>query len=65
MEETADGVVLELETLTLTRGIPVALSWLVAPFLKTVPKQSMGAAMAFTRNAMLDYGEPASADLNE
>jgi hypothetical protein len=61
-EETADGVVLELETIALTRGIPTGLGWLVAPFLKTVPKRSMSATMVLTRDAILNYGGAAGGD---
>jgi hypothetical protein len=39
------GVVVECESLSLSRGIPWGLAWLVSPFVESVPRESLEAAL--------------------
>ncbi|HTB92221.1 MAG TPA: hypothetical protein VK728_05285 [Candidatus Sulfotelmatobacter sp.] len=36
--ETSDGVYVQIEFLTLSRGVPAVFAWLVNPYLKSVPR---------------------------
>ncbi len=40
-QEVAGGVVVECESLSLSRGIPAAVRWIVAPYLDSVPRESL------------------------
>jgi hypothetical protein len=40
-EETPQGVIVECESVSLSRGIPLALRWLVGRYLDTVPRESL------------------------
>lgn len=53
-EQVESGVVVECESISLSRDIPLAMRWLVKPFITSVPKDSLEAALlplrtAFTR----------------
>jgi hypothetical protein len=51
-QQRDNGVYLELETMALTRNIPGALRWVVAPLVKRMSISSMEAALLKTRNAV-------------
>jgi hypothetical protein len=40
-EETPQGVIVECESVSLSRGIPVALRWLVGRYLDSLPRESL------------------------
>jgi hypothetical protein len=40
-QQVPSGVVVECESLSLSRGVPSAVRWLVAPFLTSVPRESL------------------------
>jgi len=40
-EERDGGVVLQVESVSLTRGIPVGLGWVVRPFVESIPRESL------------------------
>jgi hypothetical protein len=40
-EERDGGVVLQVESVSLTRGIPVGLGWAVRPFVESIPRESL------------------------
>ena len=40
-EERDGGVVLQVESVSLTRGIPVGLGWAVWPFVESIPRESL------------------------
>jgi hypothetical protein len=40
-EETDEGVIVECESISLSRSIPFGLGWLVGPFVESVPKESL------------------------
>lgn len=47
--ERDNGVYLECESITLTRGIPVGLGWLVGPFVTSIPRESLTFTLETTR----------------
>lgn len=44
-EEAWDGVIVELESISLSRGIPFAVRWLVGRYLDSVPRESLEATL--------------------
>jgi hypothetical protein len=53
LQQTADGVMAECRTLSLTRDVPAAVQWIAKPFLKSVPRDSLAATLKDTRAAAL------------
>jgi hypothetical protein len=53
MLEQDGGVYLEVEAVSLSRDIPSALSWLIKPFITSVPRDSLRNTLECTRSAML------------
>jgi hypothetical protein len=52
-EERGGGVYEESESISLTRGIPFALGWLIRPFVTGIPKESLESALGATREEIL------------
>ena len=52
--ERDDGVYVQSEVASLTRDIPTGLSWLVSPFVTSIPKESLAFTMEATRKAVED-----------
>ncbi len=52
-EQHGEGLIMSCETVSLTRGVPAALSWLVAPIVTTLPRDSLQFTLSATRNALL------------
>ena len=50
-QQVAGGVVVECESLSLSRGVPAALRFFVRPFLDSVPRESLES----TLSPILDY----------
>jgi hypothetical protein len=50
-QQEEDGVVVECESISLSRTIPLAMRWLVKPFINSVPKESLEATLAPLRKA--------------
>ena len=40
-EETSAGTIEQCESISLTRGIPFGFGWLVGPFVKSIPKDTL------------------------
>ncbi len=40
-QQVRGGVVVECESLSLSRGVPTAVRWIVAPYLNSVPRESL------------------------
>jgi hypothetical protein len=51
LEATNGGVLGECRTLSLTRNIPSVLSWVIKPFLQTIPRESLAGSLGHTRDA--------------
>jgi len=52
MEERDGGVFVQSEVVSLTRDIPAVLNWLVAPFVTSIPKETLTATLEATRKAV-------------
>jgi hypothetical protein len=51
--ETGRGVYVQCEVVSLTRDIPTGLGWLIAPFIESIPKESLEFTLRPTRAAVL------------
>jgi hypothetical protein len=47
------GAMVQCEAISLTRGVPAGLGWLVVPFAKEIPRESLGEALGATRAAVM------------
>lgn len=52
LEATDNGVLAECRTLSLSRDIPQALSFLIQPFVQSLPRESLTATLKYTRAAV-------------
>jgi hypothetical protein len=53
LEERDGGVYVQNEVVSLTRDIPAVLSWMIEPFLTSIPKESLQFTMEATRRGVL------------
>lgn len=53
LEETSEGLWMEVRSVSLTRDVPMGLGWAVKPIVKDLPRESLEALMAATRKAVL------------
>jgi hypothetical protein len=51
--ETGRGVYVQCEAVSLTRDIPAGLGWLIAPFIESIPRESLEFTLRSTRAAVL------------
>jgi hypothetical protein len=51
--ESGGGVYVQCEAVSLTRDIPTGLHWLIAPFIESIPKESLEFTLRSTRSAVL------------
>lgn len=49
------GVYIEYEAVSLTRDFPTGVGWLIAPFVRSVPKESIEMTLSTTRRAVLSH----------
>lgn len=47
------GVYVECQSISLTRGIPTGLGWLIGPFVESIPRESLEFTLGSTRKAVL------------
>jgi hypothetical protein len=52
IEEKDDGVYIQVESVGLSRTVPWEIAWLVAPFIRSVPKGVLSDLLERTRNAV-------------
>lgn len=52
MEERDGGVYVQSEVASLTRDIPAVLSWMIKPFVTSIPKETLTATLEATRKAV-------------
>jgi hypothetical protein len=52
MEERDGGIYVQSEVASLTRNIPVGLSWLIGPFVTSIPKETLAFTLEATRKAV-------------
>jgi hypothetical protein len=51
-EERDGGLYMQIETVSLTRSIPVALAWAIKPYIESVPRDSIEFTLRCTRDAL-------------
>jgi len=51
-EETNGGVIVECESVSLSRSIPFGFSWLVGPFVESVPRESLNGMLLSIRDGV-------------
>jgi hypothetical protein len=54
--DSGRGVYVQCEAISLTRDIPTGLNWLIAPFIESIPKESLEFTLQSTRSAVLHGG---------
>jgi hypothetical protein len=54
--ERDGGVYVQCEAISLTRDIPTGLNWLIAPFIESIPRESLEFTLFSTRSAVLRGG---------
>lgn len=52
VEEREGGVLLQLRSITLTRDIPLGVSWIVKPMVTSLPRESLAGTLAKTAAAL-------------
>ncbi len=52
LEQIDGGVLAELRTMSLSRGIPTGLGWIIKPFTKDIPVESITSTLEGTRKAV-------------
>ena len=52
-EERDGGLYIEIESVSLSRSIPVGLGWAIGPFIESVPRDSLEFTLHATRDALL------------
>lgn len=52
-QQTDDGVFVEFESISLSRDVPARWGWLIEPFIRNVPRESLLFTLRATRNAVL------------
>ncbi len=52
--ERNGGTYLQCESISLTRGIPIGLGWMIGPFVNSLPRESLEFTMTMTRQALAD-----------
>jgi hypothetical protein len=50
--QVADGVFIQCEAISLTRDVPAGLGWIVAPFIRDIPRESLQFTLSATRAAV-------------
>lgn len=51
-EERDGGLYMQIESVSLTRAIPTGLGWIIGPFVKSVPRESLEFTLRSTCNAL-------------
>ena len=52
-EERDGGLYIEIESVSLSRSVPIGLGWAVGPFIESVPRDSVEFTLEATRDALL------------
>jgi len=52
-QEKDGGTYVECRSISLTRDIPTGLGWMVAPFIKSIPRESLTFTLGKTRSALM------------
>ncbi len=57
LEQRDGGVYIEMEMISLSRGIPVGVGWLIKPFIEHMPRTVMLEILKDTRNAVTEQSD--------
>ena len=52
-QQAGNGVIIECEAVSLTRGVPPGLAWLIDPIIRNLPRESLANTLRDTRSALL------------
>jgi hypothetical protein len=52
LEASGGGVMAECRTISLSRGIPSGMGWMIKPFIQNVPRESLTSTLRNTRSAV-------------
>jgi hypothetical protein len=52
LDEQSEGTYVQCESLSLSRGIPTGLGWLVGPFVTSIPRESLEFTLGHMRSAL-------------
>jgi hypothetical protein len=52
LQKTGSGVMAECRTISLSRGIPSGMGWMIKPFIQNVPRESLTSTLRNTRKAV-------------
>ncbi len=55
-EERDGGLFIQIESVSLSRSIPIGLGWAVGPFVESVPRESLEFTLRSTRDALRKQG---------
>lgn len=50
--QRSDGLFIECEAVSLARGVPTGLDWLIMPIIGTLPRDSLQFTLTATKNAL-------------
>jgi hypothetical protein len=56
-QQAADGVFVEFESISLSRDVPTGWGWLIEPFIREVPRESLVFTLRATRKAVVTNEE--------
>jgi len=51
--KVSDGVVVQCEAISLTRDVPAGLGWMIGPFVREMPRESLETTLKQTRDAVV------------
>jgi hypothetical protein len=51
-QERDGGVYIECQAVSLSRGIPTGLGWMIEPIIKSLPRESLASTLLETRQAL-------------
>jgi hypothetical protein len=51
--KTEEGVIVECESISLSRGVPVVFAWFIKPFIISVPKETLDSTLQSIRDALI------------
>jgi hypothetical protein len=57
LEERAEGTYIQCESISLSRAIPAGLSWIVGPFVTSIPRESLEFTLGSMRKALSYSGK--------
>ncbi len=50
--QESDGAIIQCEAISLTRNVPTGLGWLIEPFVREIPRESLEVTLSATRDAV-------------